>query len=167
MTTPLPGDFQLVPTGGFGGLGIRIGQWLNGDGFANFEHVRVYVGDGEFVQAEPHGAELVRENVNWGVWSTGLIPLGKFQRAGITYAARNYIGTPYGFFDYVALAAHRLHLPLPGLANFIASDKTMICSQLVAKCYLDAGVTLFPGEWPGYVTPGDLYQLLVTKGLKA
>jgi hypothetical protein len=163
---PLPGDFQLAPTGGYGGELIRIGQWLNGDGFANYEHIRLYVGSGLFVEAEPDGARLARYPLTVGAWSSGLLPLTEDERANICTAAYGYIGTPYGFLDYVALATHRLHIPAPGLKPYIASTKTMICSQLVAQCYLDAGVNLFPGEWPGYVTPGDFDQLLVSKGLK-
>lgn len=166
MTAPLPGDFQLAPTGGVGGLGIRIGQWLNGDGFEDFEHARVYVGEGWFVQAEPNGAQLAKCDMTNGVWSTGLIPMTDIQRTAIVHWANIYIGTPYGFLDYAVLAAHRLRLPFPGLAHFMASDKTMICSQLVAQCYLNAGINLFPGDWPGDVTPGDLYQLLVSRGLR-
>lgn len=165
--SPQPGDFQLCPTGGAIGVGIRVGQWLNGDGFENFEHVRLYVGNGRFVEAEPQGAIRATGVINWGAWSTGFIPLTLEQRsaivsAGIGYARQN-VG--YGYLDYLALAAHRLHLPVPGLQGFIGSSKTMICSQLVTQCYADAGINLFPGQWAGYVTPGDMYQLLVSKGL--
>jgi hypothetical protein len=172
ILNPEPGDFQLAPTGGLGGKLIQFGQWLNGDGFADFEHVRLYVGPsqrqgyGKFIQAEPHGAELAEFPLNLGAWSTGLLGISPDTGAVIAMTAYGYRGTPYGFLDYGALAAHRLHIPVPGLKNFMASDKTMICSQLVAQCYLKAGVVLFPGDEPGDVTPGDLYQLLVSKGLK-
>jgi hypothetical protein len=104
--------------------------------------------------------------MNFGVWSTGLLNVGLLTGGAIAIAAERYIGTPYGFLDYAALAAHRLHLPVPGLNGFMGDTKSMICSQLVAQSYLDAGVNLFPGDTPGDVTPGDLYQLLVSKGLK-
>ncbi len=165
-----PGDFQLCPTGGAVGVGIRIGQWLDGAGFENFEHVRVYIGDGQFVEAEPGGAIRTVGVINWGVWSTGLIPLTPGERNTIVGAALNFadMRVGYGWLDYFAIAAHRFDLPVPGLQGFIGSTKTMICSQLVDQCYDDAGVHLFTdGRWPGYVTPGAMYQLLVSKGLKS
>jgi len=38
----------------------------------------------------------------------------------------------------------------------------MICSQLVAWCYEQAGIQLFSDErrWEGYVTPADLAELV-------
>lgn len=41
---PEPGDFAAVRTGGDIGLAIRIGQWLNGGGFRDYEHALVCVG---------------------------------------------------------------------------------------------------------------------------
>ena len=71
------------------------------------------------------------------------------------------MGVPYSFADYAALAAHRLHIPAPGLREFIGSSKSMICSQLVDQCYVDAGVHLFrDSRWPGFVTPAALAGLI-------
>lgn len=164
MSDPLPGDFGLVKMGGEAGRLIRIGQWLNGDGFADYEHAFIYAGDGQIVEAEPGGAKCVPLHYDGVLWSTGiprqLRPFGD-QRAAIVKAARGYTGTPYSFADYLALAAHRLHIPAPGLREYIASSGHMICSQLVDQCYQDAGVHLFDdGRWPGYVTPGSLYDVL-------
>jgi uncharacterized protein YycO len=159
--TPQPGDFQLVPTAGIGGKLIELGQWLNGDGICPYEHVRIYVGGNEFVEAEPQAARLARYPLDLGMWSTGIIPLTNAQRSAITAAARGYVGTPYSGLDYMALVLHRLHIPAPGLQAYISSTGHMICSQLVDQCYLDAGVHLFAdGRWPGYVTPADLYNRL-------
>ncbi|MEV8095907.1 hypothetical protein [Kitasatospora sp. NPDC085879] len=150
--------------GGVGRL-IRIGQWLNGDGFADYEHAFVYLGGGQLVEAQPGGAELRPLSVYDGrpaLWSTGRYALTDAQRAAIAAAARGYIGVPYSAADYVALAAHRFHLPVgPLIKGYVASSRHMICSQLVDQCYLDAGVHLFSdGRWPGYVTPADLAGLL-------
>jgi len=151
--------------GGVGRL-IRIGQWLNGDGFADYEHAFVYLGGGQLVEAQPGGAELRPLSVYDGrpaLWSTGRYALTDAQRAAIAAAARGYIGVPYSAADYVALAAHRFHLPVgPLIKGYVASSRHMICSQLVDQCYLDAGVHLFSdGRWPGYVTPADLAKLLL------
>jgi uncharacterized protein YycO len=162
---PQPGDFAVVRMGGNGGRLIRIGQWLNGDGFADYEHAYVHVGNGELVEAQPGGAELrplsVYDNRPTR-WSTGRIPLTDEQRRAVVAAARGYVGTPYSVADYFALAAHRFHLPVgPLLRKYVADSRHMICSQLVDQCYWDAGVHLFSdGRWPGYVTPADLANLL-------
>jgi hypothetical protein len=161
MAAPLPGDFGCVPVGGTEGRLIRLGEKLNGDAFAQYQHAFVYVG-GMVIEAEPGGA---RSSLHWdrpgALWSTGKIALTMRQRKAVCAAARGYIGTPYSFLDYLALALHRLRIPLPGLRRFIASTGHQICSQLVDQCYADAGIQLFAdGRWPGYVTPADLAGLV-------
>lgn len=161
--TPQVGDFQLVPIGWPTGPLIELGQYLNGSGFVAFEHARVYIGRGNFVEAEPHGARVASHPLTDGVWSTGIVPLSADQRVAVATAAIRYARqqVPYSGLDYLALALHRLRVPAPGLQPYIASTGHMICSQLVDQCYLDAGVHLFcDGRWPGYVTPADLYGLL-------
>ncbi|WP_280696562.1 hypothetical protein [Kitasatospora sp. GP82] len=144
---------------------IRIGQWLNGGGFADFEHAFIYVGDGELVEAEPGGARLGPLAAYDGRpirWSTSRFPLSDEQRRAVVAAARGYIGVRYSAADYFALAAHHLHLPVGLLIKaYVASSRHMICSQLVDQCYRDAGIQLFTdSRWPGYVTPADLAKLL-------
>jgi hypothetical protein len=166
MVTPLPGDIGLTQIHGQVGKLIRLGQWLNGDGYHDYEHAFVYVGYGTdgLVEAEPGGARighLSQYDASRIVWSTGLVSLTDDQRARVTAAALRYaaLKTPYSFADYGLLAAKRLHIWVPGRDAYVRSSKSMICSQLVARCYADAGVPLFDG-WTGDVTPGDLYHLL-------
>jgi hypothetical protein len=133
---PLPGDFAVVRILGDVGRLIRVGQWLDGDGYENYEHAFIDVGDGQLVEAQPHGARLVA-------------------------AARSYIGVPYSFLDYGSLALARFHVRPPVVTRYIADTHHMICSQLVDQCYVDAGVHLFTdGRFPGDVTPGNLYELI-------
>lgn len=176
-----PGDFFLVSFDGKnpnisdpnhwlknGGL-IRIGQWLNGDGFGEYEHAAIYVGNGTIIEAQNTGvavAKASRYDNNDTLWSTGLIVNTVEQQTLIASAAYRYVGTPYSWMDYAALAAKRLHLnPLaPELRSYVASTGHMICSQVVDQCYQDGGVHLFDdGRWPGYVTPGSLLNLLRSK----
>ncbi|MGF1427857.1 hypothetical protein [Kitasatospora sp. LaBMicrA B282] len=144
---------------------IRLGQWLNGDGFADYEHAFILVGDDEVVEAEPGGARQVPLSTYGGhqtLWSSDRIALTSDQRVAIIAAARRYLGVPYSFLDYAALATHRLRLPGGGLVKgYVADTRHQICSQLVDQCYQDAGIHLFSdGRWPGYVTPADLARVI-------
>jgi cell wall-associated NlpC family hydrolase len=177
-----PGDFLLVSFDGpdpnvdpsnvnhwltHGGL-VRIAQWADGTGFGEFEHAAVYIGENKLVQAQSAGVSVGSAHSydgNTTMWSTGIINPTAVQRAAIVKWAIHYLGTPYSWTDYAALAAHRLHLlpAAPLLKNYVASTGHMICSQLVDTCYNDAGYHLFAdGRWPGDVTPGDLWQLLLS-----
>lgn len=165
---PLPGTVGLSRIGGATGAAIWVGQLLIGDG-APVTHAFVVVSDTEVVQAMPGGAEiapLADYLDRAGVWFTRSYPLSGSQRAGIVDAARTLVGTPYSFADYLSLAAHRFRIPAPHLRRYIADSGHMICSQLVDECYLRAGVHLFAdGRWPGDVTPGDLWRVMVRGGV--
>lgn len=187
MTAPIvePGDFACVPIAGGVGLGIEVGQWLLAlaDGWPRtrvramrpYDHAEIYIGEaddaaphGYTVGAYPGGARKVPlpcppAELPGSIWSSGLIPLTATQRAGIVAWAVAHIGTPYSFIDYLAIAAHGLHLPVPGLKAYVASTNHMICSQLVDADYAANGVHLFDdGRWPGYVDPLELADLLLT-----
>jgi uncharacterized protein YycO len=161
---PEVGDFFLAPISGIGGLGIRIGQWLNGDGFLKIQHAGIYVGEGKTIEAMPGGAilgDLSRFDPDSLVWSTAIIGLSHSQRESIKTYALAEKGTPYGGLDYLALFLHRFHIRTPGLKHYIMTSGHMICSQLVDREYTRAGVHLFDdGRWDGDVTPGDLYHML-------
>jgi hypothetical protein len=171
---PKLGDFAVIPISGEVGKLIKIGEWLDGDGFKNYEHAEVYVGNmakdtaplslGYTLGAYPGGAMLkpVPVDQSGWLWSSGKIQLTDIQRLAVTMTALRCQGIPYSAADYFALAGHRLKIPMPGLKEYIASTDQMICSQLVDYCYLKAGVHLFnDGRWPGYVTPEDLANVLL------
>lgn len=160
---PKPGDIGLTQISGYGGKLIRLGQWLNGDGHADYEHafvVQKVDDDGTvwIVEAMPGGAQRVR---NWHDpdrtrWLICPEPL----RAGVASAARDYVGVPYSVADYGALALHRLHIPTPHLKKYIETSGHMICSQLADRAAEKGGWKLFKdGRWHGDVTPGDLNWL--------
>lgn len=162
--TPLPGDFGLCRISGPVGFLIRVGQWLNGSGFADYEHAFIYTGAGLIVEAQPGGARetnLAQYADRPILWSTGKVPLTDEQRTAVIAAVRSFIGTPYSFVDYLAIAAHRFHLPLPGLRAYVASSGHLMCSALVDRAEERAGVHLFQdGRWDGYVLPDSLGALL-------
>lgn len=162
MTTPQPGDFALTRIEGWTGRLIRAGLWLNGDG-SPVQHALVYVGGGMVVQAMPNGAEYIPlvDASPPVVWSTGKIPMTSEERWDIVTEACHLVGTPYSFADYAYLGLARFGLRPAWLREYIASERSLICSQLVDVCYQRAGVQLFDdGRLPGDVTPGDLWRLL-------
>jgi hypothetical protein len=162
-----PGDFAVVHVTGSTGKLIHLGEILNGDGFADYEHAIMYVGGAQdlIIEAEPGGARVLPCHYDAAsvLWSSDspLLALTDGQREMTATLADKYKGTPYSALDYFALAAHRLHIWAPGLKGRIASSGHMICSQLVDQLRLDMNNHLFiDGRWPGYVTPADLANLI-------
>jgi hypothetical protein len=167
MTRPRPGDFAVVDTGRRAPLLIYLGKRLSRGGFIMFDHAvicsRVRSGRIYIVEAMPGGA---RENVwHYGdhdhLWSTGLVKTSA--KAG--KAALAYVGRPYSWLDYAAIAAHAWHLWAPGMRHFVRSSRHLIGSQLVDRAELDAGIHLFADRrWRGYVRPSDLADLILEIG---
>jgi hypothetical protein len=163
--TPRPGDFAVVDTGERTSRLIRLGKVLSRGGFTMFDHAVICSrvrrdGTVYIVEATPGGA---KENV-WHyddhdhLWSTGLVKTSA--KAG--KAALAYVGTPFTWRDYVAMAAHAWHLWVPGHRHYVASTRHLMSSQLIDRAEFDAGVHLFADRrWPGYVRPSDLAELIL------
>lgn len=163
-----PGWFAVVNTGTTATPFIEFAEWLNGEGFAAWDHAVICsridpVAGPMIVEAMPSGAKEVPWHYEerphrWSAEAVHTVP-----EAG--EAARAYINVGYSWLDYEALALHRLHIPAPGLQHYIASTHHLICSQLVDQSELDAGVHLYAdGRWPGYVTPQSLGILIAQAG---
>jgi uncharacterized protein YycO len=162
---PQPGDFALCKIPGIAGRAIALGERLIGDASA-VQHAYVYVGDGNIVQAMPSGAELVplSEAEPAVIWSGSAINLTESQRDAICHIAKHFVGTPYGWLDYISLALAAWHIRPRWVRDRIFYDDTLICSQLVDVAYECSGVRLFDDDRiPGDVTPGDLERLLNDK----
>lgn len=154
------GDFGLTRINGAAGAAIRLGQWLNGDSFVDYEHAFIALDDGTLLEAEPGGARI-RPITDYPRAIYSGWTLTSDQRAAIVAQARTLIGVPYSAADYLALAAHRLGVPVPGLRHYIGDSGHMICSQLVDEVYWSAGLHMFTDHrWPGYVTPAALMRVL-------
>lgn len=162
MAISYPGRIGLTQIHGRVGLGIRIGQYLNGSGFEDFEHAFLDLGDGTLIEAEPGGArirsldEYTPGEVHWcdNIYRRVL----PSQRLAIAKAGRDFEGVKYSFLDYDALVLHHFGLDTDGLRRYINADGHMICSQLVDRAYRNGGVQIFTDDrWDGFVTPGDLY----------
>lgn len=164
MTTSAygPGYIGLTQISGDVGKLIRLGQWLNGDGFWDYEHAFVVGPDGkQIIEAEPGGAVLSpidRYDLDKVLW----LPCPPEFQAAVAAEAVKLLGTPYSFADYFALASVRLHI-FPSnilLRNYVKSSKHMICSQLADAAAARGGWHIFTdGRLPQDVTPGDLTRV--------
>lgn len=159
--TPRPGDFGLTQIDGNVGTMVKIGQWLNGDGFHTWQHAFVYIGNGEVIEADPDGARISPlsdyTEDRTVAWSTDAVVLNAEEQLAIVSAAYDYLGTPYSWATYLSLATARLGMRPGWLRRMVSDTDAMICSQYVDQCYQDAGVRLYlDGRIPGDVTPGDL-----------
>lgn len=164
MTEPLPGDFGLVSIEGGVGVAIRIGQFLNGDGFRNYEHAFIYLGDGKIMEAEPGGARIADLSEYDGrdiLWSTDKVDIPDWKRTDIVQDSEKLVGTPYSFLDYLAIGLYRIHLRHPWVAKYVQASKHLICSQLVAQVYADNEIQL-TDKPPYLVTPGKLTKYLLS-----
>lgn len=183
LAVPEPGDFCCVPVSGAFGAGIEVGEFLAARlqhqpaELRPYDHAEIYVGQAD--AAGPHGYTYSAYPDRRGkkplpcppaelpgsVWSSGLYLLTPAQRQGIVSWCEAHPSVSYSWLDYDAIAAHALHLPIPGLRGYIASDGHYICSQYTDTGWLEGGgIHLFnDGRWPGYVTPWDLADLLLTR----
>jgi hypothetical protein len=179
--TPEPGDLCVCKIDGAGGAGIDFAEWFNGaKAFSHWDHVRIALGSGMVLQAEPHGAQIVPHDPQPGeLWSTGLpsLALDATQQSQVWELGHQLEHTPYSALDYWALAAHRMKLPdwpiWPGkdhkvtLQEYIADSHHFMCSALADYVRLRLGSHLFDdGRWFGYVTPYDLGVLISKAGGK-
>lgn len=184
-----PGDLQFGPIGGLvpGVFPVAAGQLLLADRKARLtwrrwrkiRHCGVvtevydveHVGARRprLVQAMPQGAEEIelRADPHWTDQYVYVRPAYDFpldQAGRAAWAARGYIGTPYNFLTYGALAARKLGFAVSDrlLRKWISTRKDMMCSQLVDQCLADAGFHVFDdGRLPQDVVPAELFRALV------
>lgn len=160
-----PGQFGLSIIGGHVGRLVWFGQVIVGDR-SRWTHAFLVLDDETVVEAMPAGARLAplepyRKMADAGRAVFSDLKLTKGQVAAVVLTGREFVGTPYSFFDYVSLSLERLHIRPVWVQRRVESSGRMICSQLVDRCYDIAGVHLFDDGRPhGDVTPGDLTRCL-------
>jgi hypothetical protein len=80
------------------------------------------------------------------------------QDAEVALKARGYVGTPYSFADYAAIAGVHFGIANGPIRRYVTSSKHMICSQLADQAMSDAGWHVFnDGRLPQDVTPAALH----------
>lgn len=175
-----PGDLIATHISGSVGRWIGFGELLDSNRLFHpfskealdlsvFSHVAVVRDATTLVEAEVGGARLapISEYLDGRpiLFSTGLLGVDAATGQKIADEAVKLLGVPYSFLDYGSIAAHRFHVPVPGLKAYISASGHLICSQLADLACQRAGVQLFDdGRWDGSVTPYDIAQLLVSKG---
>lgn len=160
---PQIGMIGLTPIDGNVGKAIRVGMYLNGEGFQRWEHAFTLLPGNLILEAEPGGAVIrplhyAHSDVYWcwGIWK--LLP-PRTTPTEISHVAESLKGVKYSFLDYGALAAHRMRVPAPGLRDYIKDTGHMICSQMCDEFYLRLGAHVFVNNrWAGDVTPASLYK---------
>jgi len=153
---PEVGEFGVVRTDGWAGLGIRLVTR------STVNHAFVCVGDGLIVEAQPAGARLAQASLYPGaLWSGPGLTAGRGE--AIAAAARALVGTPYSWVDCAAIGLTDLfgwHVPETVRRRLNRRDRLM-CSQLCDEAYRRAGVQLFAdGRIPGDCSPADLLALI-------
>lgn len=161
VSLPRPGWIGLTFIEGGVGRLIRLGQFLNGDGYADYEHAFGMTTFQRAVEAMPGGAREVawdHYDPSRVIWLRCPDELSE----AVALQMKKMLGVPYSFADYGALAATRLHLPLSRrlLGKYVENSGHLICSQLVDLAAERGGWHLFDdGRKPRDVTPGDLFRL--------
>lgn len=179
-----PGDIGFTNIGGAAGALIWAGQKIvdaTSREESRFKHVFVVVEGGtvgvmpggpapRIVQAMPSGAEEIRIGVeHWRADTVYIRPhyqVGHLDyteiSADVADAARTYVGTPYSFLDYVAIAGLHVGIKNGLIRRRVTGSKHMICSQLGDQSMSDAGWHIFDdGRLPQDVTPAALYRQMM------
>jgi hypothetical protein len=156
--TPQPGDIGLTQIQGRVGRAIKIGQWLNGDGYVNYQHAFLVIQGNGLVEAEPKGARY-GSIFDYADRDVKYLRCPDECREAVANAATSFIGIGYSYADYLALALHRFGIDTPKLQKYIQSSGHMICSQMADYGAFLGNWHLFDdNRWFGDVTPGDLYR---------
>lgn len=175
MTTDLlPGMFFLSHTAdSWMSRSVGAAQaFVRGGSF--WTHSGLYLGDGRVIEGEPGGATIrdvetkLRGTVLWSdapiqqelarIDALGNEGVERELRELVVAEALKLEGTPYSYADYLAIAAVEWRWPgHERLRSYVESSGRLICSALVDRAYMNAGVHLYSdGRTPGDVTPGDL-----------
>lgn len=159
--SPKPGDIGLARISGLTGWLVGLGQFLCGDS-SRYTHCYIVLDNGNVMAGQPGGARQDKLSLYDNQAAYLQMDLTDEQRRNIVIIAKSLEETPYGWFNYLAIGLARFNIRPKWLTRYIASNKTLICSQLVDLVYERAGIHLFnDGRPEGLVTPGDLSNWII------
>lgn len=157
MTTAsdlLPGSYVVVNTGTLFGWFIK--RFCGG----SYDHAFIWNGDGTITEATVKGVKVdspAQYAGHLAAANTGET-LTDAQRAAIVAKARSFAGLEYGWGDIAVIALRLLGFRWGWLQRVADDRDALICSELVCKAGLAAGLA----SWqcmepdPAFVTPADL-----------
>lgn len=156
-----PGDFLLVQTHHFASRLIRFGQRRYGREFARWNHVALYVGNGELVEALTSGICLSPVH-KYPASDVQLVEVAASPTGGgaateidmrlnAVAFARSCVGESYGWTTILCIALKAL---TRGRLQF-GVQGTSICSGLVARSLERLGYVWTPWD-PAELTPAYL-----------
>jgi uncharacterized protein YycO len=161
MRATEPGDLLFVKTNHFVSKLIRFGQRGYGKEAAQWNHVAVFVGNGQIVEALTKGVVLSPEN-KYPASDTKVVLTHPYigsnssfsandMRANAASFARSCVGEKYG---WTTIAAIVLKVLFKGKWNFCVQG-TSICSGLAARQSERLGYNWNPND-PAELTPAYL-----------
>lgn len=161
-----PGDLLLVRTNHFVAKLIRFGQRGYGKDAAQWNHVAIYIGNGEIVEALTNGvvrgyaskyppSDVCKIPVMPYHGGSGLGEAGLAMRANAASFALSCVGERYGFMTILAIAFKVL---TKGKIDFNLQG-TSICSGLAARSLERLGYDFNPYD-PAELTPAYLDSVL-------
>lgn len=183
LTDLRPGDIGFGPLRGPARTVAEIGQWMLKDS-SRWHHVFVVTDAGTGEPGEymhPMGVEAMPRGARWWSlaqrWTPEYVYIRLPYESGVGWSvgnrvaakAKELIGTPYSFLDYLALALRGRGLDTFGPGAWVRRRVTdsghMICSQLADQALARAGVQVFrDGRLSQDVTPGALFYGLLAIG---
>lgn len=131
-------------------------------------HAFIYVGQGRIVEAISRISESPVTDYTGIRWSTGrLRPIDiatDAQRGQAVAYALSRVGEHYNVPGLLAVGLYQRRMGhlIDGdewWVRLLNADHMDFCSELVAKCWLAAGIDLFPRQLPVVISPGDIYRL--------
>ena len=154
---PRIGDYGVVKTNGWLGWIIRVGT------VSRWNHAFIYIGNGQIVEANPQGVEVVSLHYDRIAWNNHE-EITDEQREAIVKCSLSHVGRGYSFLTIALIILRILGMKVLANSKFllkVAEKDGYICSELVSECYMGAGINLLPNK-PDYTTvPGDLAERLI------
>ena len=155
---PRIGDYGVIRSTGLFARLIQVGT------VSRWNHVFIYVGDGNIVEATPKGVILSPvSKYNLIAWNQHE-ELDSKERYVIADFAMSKIGQPYNFIVIGNIALRILGLKIFAktklMYRWAQATKGYICSELTAEAYEAIGENLCKKD-ADLTTPGDLAERLV------